>query len=242
MGLIKSEHAPTKLAAFSLADIEAQANAIIVRAKSQASRILIESQRLAEEIKKQAQDTGWAQGRDIGFQRGHEEGLDAGRQQALAEHRESLQRLIDALTAASVELNESRRMLETEASTDVLRLSVAIARKVTKQFATDGPSVVTANVREAMKLAVHASDVRIAIHPSQKQTLEAILPELQTQWSTLEHVSLIEDESLTPGGCRIFTAGGQIDSDLENQINRIAAELIPKRKEDDPRIHTNEHE
>jgi flagellar assembly protein FliH len=230
MGLIKSNNAPVNVSAFSLADIEAQAHAIIVRAKSQASRILVESQRLSEEIKKQAQDTGWAQGRDVGYQRGHEEGLDAGRQQALAEHRESLQALIDALTTASTELNESRRMLETEASTDVLRLSVAIARKVTKQIASDGPAVVTANVRDAMKLAVHASDVRIAVHPSQKQTLEAVLPELQTQWPALEHVSLIEDESLSPGGCRIFTAGGQIDADLENQINRIAAELIPKNE------------
>jgi flagellar assembly protein FliH len=121
-------------------------------------------------------------------------------------------------------------MLETEASTDVLRLSVAIARKVTRQLALDGPNVVTANVREAMKLAVHASDVRIAVHPSQRQTLEAVLPELQSQWPALEHVALIDDGSLTPGGCRIFTAGGQIDADLENQIDRIAAELIPRKE------------
>ena len=231
MGLIKSEQAPTKLQAFSLADIEAQAHAIIVRAKNQAARILAEAQRIGEELKKQSQETGFAQGKDEGFAAGHRDGLDAGQQQALGEHRESLQKLIDALSSASVELNESRRMLETEASTDVLRLSVAIARKVTKQLALDGPSVVSANVREAMKLAVHASDVRIAVHPSQRQTLEAVLPELRTQWPALDHVALVEDDALTPGGCRIFTAGGQIDADLENQINRIAAELIPQKDE-----------
>jgi flagellar assembly protein FliH len=230
MGVIKSEQAPTKLAAFSLADIEAQAHAIIVRAKSQAGRILAEAQRIGEELKKQSQEAGFAQGKDEGFAAGHRDGLDAGQQQALGEHRESLQKLIDALSAASVDLNESRRALETEASTDVLLLAVAIARKVTKQLALDGATVVSANVREAMKLAVHASDVRIAVHPSQKQSLEAVLPELQKSWPAMEHVALIEDESLAPGGCRIFTAGGQIDADLENQISRIAAELIPSQQ------------
>src|SRR4051794_37540990 len=118
MGLIKSENAPTKLAAFSLADIEAQAHAIIVRAKSQAGRILAEAQRIGEELKKQSQETGFAEGKQAGFDEGHRDGLDAGQQHALVEHRESLQKLIDALTSASVDLNESRRMLETEASTD----------------------------------------------------------------------------------------------------------------------------
>jgi len=234
MGLIKSEHAPAKLAAFSMADIEAQAHAIIVRAKSQAARILAEAQRIGEELKKQSQESGFTEGRQAGFDAGHRDGLDAGQQHALGEHRESLQKLIDALTRASVDLNESRRMLETEASTDVLRLAVAIARKVTKQLVSGGENggvaIVTANVREAMKLAVHASDVRIAVHPSQKQSLEAVLPELKTNWPALEHVAIVEDQALAPGGCRIFTAGGQIDADLENQIDRIAAELIPNRQ------------
>ena len=231
MGLIKSNSAPATLAAFSMADIEAQANAVILRAKNQAGRILVEAQRIGEEIKKESREQGSTEGRQAGYEQGLKEGSAAGQQQALGEHRQSLQELIQTLTRASVDLNESRRMLETEASTDVLRLAVAIARKVTRQVAiggeNGGDAVVTANVREAMKLAVHSSDVRIAIHPSQKQSLERVLPELRTNWPALEHVALVDDATLAPGGCRIFTAGGQIEADLENQISRIAAELIP---------------
>jgi flagellar assembly protein FliH len=230
MGLIKSNSAPSTLSPFSMKDIEAQAQAILLRAKNQAAKILVQAQRMAEELQKQSQERGLIEGRQQGFDEGNKSGHESGQQLALGEHRQSLSELIAALSLAATELNESRRMLETEASTDVLRLSVAIARKVTKQLALDGPSVVSANVREAMKLAVHASDVRIAVHPSQRQTLLTVLPELQSQWPALEHVSLIEDESLTPGGCRIFTAGGQVDADLENQIDRIAAELIPKKE------------
>ncbi|MBC8109066.1 MAG: hypothetical protein H7Z14_20945 [Anaerolineae bacterium] len=235
MGLIKSNSVPSTLSPFSMADIEAQANAIILRAKNQAARILVESQRMGEELKKQSQEQGNVEGRAAGYENGLKEGSTVGQQQALDEHRQSLQLLIEALTRASADLNESRRMLETEASTDVLRLAVAIARKVTRLVSIGGENgggaVVTANVREAMKLAIHASDVRIAIHPSQRQSLERVLPELKTNWPALEHVALIDDQTLAPGGCRIFTAGGQIDADLENQISRIAAELIPAQKD-----------
>jgi len=39
---------------------------------------------------------------------------------------------------------------------------------------------------------------------------------------------LIADGTLTPGGCRIFSGGGQIDGDLDLQLTRIAQELIPQ--------------
>jgi len=40
-------------------------------------------------------------------------------------------------------------------------------------------------------------------------------------------VAIVDDDSLAPGGCRIATAGGLIDADLDEQINRIAADLLP---------------
>ncbi|CAN5649004.1 hypothetical protein BH09PLA1_BH09PLA1_22130 [soil metagenome] len=229
MGLIKSNSAPSTLSPFSMADIEAQANAIILRAKNQAARILVEAQRIGEELKKQSHEQGLIDGRETGFAQGQKDGSESGQQQALSEHRQSLSQLVESLTRAAASLDASRRALETEASTDVLRLAVAISRKVTRHLASEGDAVVTANVREAMKLAIHASDVRIAIHPSQKQSLDRVLPELKASWPALEHVALVEDAALAPGGCRIFTAGGQIEADLEKQIDRIAAELIPNK-------------
>jgi len=78
-----------------------------------------------------------------------------------------------------------------------------------------------------MKMAVHAADVRIAIHPSQKQNLVEALPELKLTWPNLEHVELVPDDKISPGGCRVHTRGGCIDADLDAQLNHIAAELLP---------------
>jgi flagellar assembly protein FliH len=227
MGLIKSDNAPPTLSPFSMRDIESQANAIIVRAKQQAARILAEAQRIGEGVKLEAQQQGAVEGRAIGLQEGTRQGLEAGKQQALAEHRESLTKLVSALTTAATEIDASRRQLESQAASDVVRLAVAIARKVTHRAALD-PAVMTANVSEAMRLAIRASDVRIAVHPSQRKALDDALPSLRMNWPALKHVELVNDDTLAPGGCRIFTGGGVIDADLNGKIDRIAAELLPE--------------
>jgi flagellar biosynthesis/type III secretory pathway protein FliH len=87
--------------------------------------------------------------------------------------------------------------------------------------------VLTENVRAAVKLVVHSADVRIAVHPTQKQSLTEALPQLRMQWPNLTHVEVIEDAEIAPGGCRVFTAAGQIDADLDCQIDRVAADLLP---------------
>jgi flagellar biosynthesis/type III secretory pathway protein FliH len=47
-------------------------------------------------------------------------------------------------------------------------------------------------------------------------------------WPALKHVELMDDPSLSPGGCRILTGGGVIDAELNAQVDRIAAELLPE--------------
>jgi len=226
MGLIKSKNAPASVSAFSMRDIEKQATALLAQARHQAEQFLAAAQSEAEELKKQSRLAGYVQGRQEGQARGHEEGLAAGREQALVERREELKSLICALSGAVDQINTSRLELEASAAKDVLGLAIAIAERVTKKMGVLDPQVAVANVTEAMKLVGHQSDVRITIHPSQKAALDEALPQLKSQWPKLEHVELIEDAELSSGGCRVFTAHGQIDGSLEEQLRRITAELL----------------
>lgn len=227
MGLIKSSHAPASLCAFSLADIERQAKAILLRARQQADQLLAAAQAQAEQLKQQATAEGLAEGRQSGFAQGLEQGKRDGRQQALNESRAQLQQAMQALSGALAALDAGRADLEASALMEVVELAIAIARRVTKRQALIDPGVLAANLQEAMKLVVKSADVRVAIHPAQRRTLDAALPQLQMQWPNLTHVQVIEDPSLAPGGSRIFTAQGQIDADLDAQLDRLAAELLP---------------
>jgi len=227
MGLIKSNLAPASLTPFSMRDIENQAKAIILRARQQAEQLLAGAQAEAELLKQQAHAQGAKEGFVEGLQKGLEKGRTDGHQQALEEHCENLSKLVESVTGMIQEIDASRRQLQSEAVSDVVELAIAIGRRVTKRQGEIDPAVLAANLAEAMKLVVHASDVRIAVHPKQKQTLAEELPRLRLQWPNLTHVELVEAADLLPGGCRVLTREGQIDGDLDSQLDRVVADLLP---------------
>src|SRR5438045_8170008 len=231
MPLIKADSAPLKVQPFSLADVEKQAQEILERAKRHADRLEAAAQEHAKKILKDAQAAGLRGGWKEGYNKGHLEGSHAGKEQAGAEHKAAVAATIAALKSAAENLSRSRIELESAALKDVLELSIAIAERVTKRQGILDPAVAVNNVEEALKLVSHSSDVRIAIHPKNKTTLKEVLPRLKTQWPALEHVELVEDAMLAPGGCRIYTAQGEVDGDLDGQINRVVADLIPGRAE-----------
>lgn len=229
MGLIKAANTSVKLAPFSMRDIEAQAQAILLRAREQSEQLLAAAQLEGERIKIDEKAAGFAEGRKEGLAKGREEGLAAGLQQALDEHRSALTQLVTALNAALQDVEQSQQQIEDHAASEVLKLAIAIAGRVTKRQGMLDRDVLTENVLAAMKLVVHSTDLRVAVHPSQKQALLDVLPRLSLEWPNFKHVEMIEDEAMAPGGCRIFTRGGLVDADLDEQLNRIAADLLPSQ-------------
>jgi len=227
MGVIKSNNAPASISPFSMRDIENQAKAILLRAQQRADQILAAAQTEGVQIRQNAYDQGFAAGNEDGLKKGTEDGKTAGRQAALSEQKNKLEQLFKTFTTAVADINASRSKLESSATTEVIKLAVAIARRVTKvQFFLD-TTVATENMKAAMRLVSHRTDVRIAVHPTQKQILTETLPLLRTQWPNVTHVELVDDPKLAPGGCRIFTAAGSIDADLDQQIDRVAGDLLP---------------
>jgi flagellar assembly protein FliH len=227
MPLIKSAHVPPGVAAFSMRDVENVAKGILLRAREQAEALLAEAQEHAESLRSDGYEQGLQAGERDGLAQGRQEGFKAGTQQALAEHKADFTAAVTALTAAAGELEAQRRNLESDGLREVVSLAIAIARRVTKRQGLIEPDMLTENLNEAMKLVAHAADVRVAIHPDQKARLESTLPQLRIRWPDLRHVELVEDPSLAPGGCRIFTARGQVDADLDGQLDRVVADLLP---------------
>jgi flagellar assembly protein FliH len=227
MGLIKSANAPTSLSPFSLKDVEEYARQILLKARKQAEQLLVEAQAEAEKIKAQAKEEGYKEGVRAGVAEGTVAGKKSGHDQALAQHNAALAALITTLTQITTQINSTRHQLDEEAGNSVTQLAISIARKATKLHGAHDPAVLNANVDSAARLVARSSDIRLAIHPSQKATLLDALPSLKMQWPSLAHVELVEDPAIAPGGCQIRTRSGLIDADLDRQIDQIAHDLIP---------------
>ncbi len=235
MPVIKS-HSPHASSArpFSIADIEAHARAILLKAQRQAEQYLAAAQAEAEAMKIQAHADGLVQGKKDGLAQGKAEGTKVGQKQAFdqvhTEHQQKLTEVLQALTEASTQLEASRQMLVDRADAEVLPLALTIARKVTKRLGDLDPRVVEANLREAVRLVTNKHNVRIAINPEQRLLIEELIVKLQHQWPQMQHVALVDDANICSGGCRISTAGGEIDADLDAQLDRIARELVPENQ------------
>jgi flagellar assembly protein FliH len=226
MGLIKSEAAPTRVIPFSLRDIEQQARAIVARARQQADELLVEARQEGQRLQAEARVAGMEEGRRQGHTEGLKAGTASGNAAALAEQREKLSLLIQSLAQVLAEIDTQRAHLAAEATADVVRLSLAIARKVSRLHGAATPEPLLANVADAVHRVINAADLRVAVHPTQRDTLQAALPNLGMTIPKLAHAEIVEDAKLSPGGCRIYTAGGLIDADMDQQIDHIAAALL----------------
>ena len=221
MGLIKSSHAPLSAAVFSMTDIEKQAQGLLVQARREADRILAAALVDAETIRAQARASGAAEGVLEGQARGHADGLRTGREEALKQMTQALVAGVKGLESAAGAIEASRRELEASAVHDVLELSLLIAERVTRRQGLVDRSVAIANVAEAVRLVTGASKVRIAVNPLDHQTLQTALPAIRMQMPKLDHVEVVADDTIGPGGCRLHTSGGEIDAVLETQLARV---------------------
>jgi len=231
MGLIKSLQAPTTTAAFSMRDVEAHAIAVMDRAKKQAETLIRNAERDGEQLRSQRFEIGFSEGKLAGFEAGIEDGRKQGYDAAMAAQSAKLESLVEALTGAATQLDASRRKLESETVYDVVRLAIAIGRRVTKRLGDVEPEVARANVAEALKMVINASAVKVALNPSQLSLLEQDLPALRAMFPTIQSLELVGDASLAPGGCRLIAGSGIVDADLDTQLDRVVADLLPAGSE-----------
>jgi flagellar assembly protein FliH len=227
MGVLRATNLPSTAQAFSMSDVEEAAKRVLLKAKLQAERLIDAAMKEAEQLKAQARQEGAREGFEDGHAEGIQHGIEAGRQQAFEKHSAELTALASTLATVTTEFDARRQQIESELLREVVSLATAVATRVTKRHGLIEPAVLEANLAEAMKLTVGASDLRIAVHPSQRQLLEESLPRLKLQWPDLKHVDLAEDPSLAPGGCHVYTRSGCIDADLDAQLNRVIGDLLP---------------
>ena len=226
MPLVKASSA-ARADAFSFVDVERQAADTLAAARRQADEVLARARREAEAIRQRAAEQGHEEGHAEGLAAGREEGAQAGRQEAFDQQAGELRQFAATLAAALAELELRHHALADAAADHVTRLALAVAEKITRRLGVIDPAVLRENVAAAAKLVTDAHAVRLAVHPEHAAALTDALPLLGVEWPALRDAEIVPDESIAPGGCRLSAAGGLIDADLQTQLDRLTAELLP---------------
>jgi flagellar assembly protein FliH len=147
------------------------------------------------------------------YQRGFADGKALGKEQAAAEVQPVLERLSRCLS----ELSALRPRMRRDAEKDLVKLSIAIARRVLHRELTLDPESIEGLIKVALDRLESRELCTVRVHPDQ----EAVIRTLLERFSNAHKIEVISDKSLRLGDVLLETAHGSIDASVDAQLNEI---------------------
>jgi flagellar assembly protein FliH len=164
--------------------------------------------------------------RQAEMDRGYEAGVAAGRAE--------LKQQTDALTGAVARLDEILNRLcrplpelEGEVEQQLVLLALAVGKQLARRELKTDPGQITALIREAVgRLPAAAREVRVHLHP---EDAAAIAERLATAGQERAW-TVVEDPTLTRGGCLVRSDNSQIDARLESRVNAMVSSMLGEER------------
>jgi flagellar assembly protein FliH len=149
-------------------------------------------------------------------------GFAAGERAANAKIEPVMERLAKSIQ----DLSEVRGKLRKQAEADLVKLAIAIARRVLRRELTVDPDAMQGIVLAALD-RLQARDIsRVRLHPSQEAALRRHL-----EAAGVRAIELMPDTSLAAGDLLFETSRGTFDASIESQLREIErgfADTLPR--------------
>lgn len=147
------------------------------------------------------------------------EGEAFGRQQAQAE----LQPVLQKLAAAIQESADLRGRLRAQAESDLVRLSLAIAKKILGREINMDPEAITGVVKACLEKMRMQEVLRVRLHPEHRQRVTECLARLGAT-----HVEVLGDPTCERGAVLFETSRGNLDASVDTQLREIERGLTDR--------------
>jgi flagellar assembly protein FliH len=150
-----------------------------------------------------------AEARQSGFQ----DGLRQGREEAAAAVHKTLERLAETLR----ELVQVKRKVRHEAEHEVVKLSLAIARRILYRELTTDPDSIQGIVHAALEKLQNREIARVRVYPAAATAVRAAFERA----GRVPAVEIVADPSLDSGAILFETVLGDLDASVETQLQEI---------------------
>ncbi len=151
-------------------------------------------------------------------QKGYAEGEAAGRSAAEQE----LGPVLDRLARSIEELARLRPVLAARAEADLLKLSIAIARRILHRELSIDPDALAGIVSAALDKVRLEEVSRVRVHPEHAAVLRAAFEK------SARPVRVEPDASLEKGGVVVETGHGKLDASVDTQLAEIERGLADR--------------
>ena len=146
-------------------------------------------------------------------QEGFDEGLRKGREEAAGE----VQKALDQLARTIQDLAQQKRNIRKEAEHELVKLSLAVARRILHRELLADPESIQAIVYAALKKLQNREISRVRVYPAGAAAVRAAMERTGHR----NAVEIVADPALSPGALLFETALGELDASMETQLQEI---------------------
>lgn len=221
---------------FNLNDIAEEAQNILATARRESEVLLRKAREDIARDRRQAREEGDRVGQEQGREQGRKEGHEQALQEARKEFAQNSASVCESLQSICAEFERNKNELLWQAEQNSVALILAIERKVVKRAGLLCREVAVENIKSALELLNTTTHVIVKVHPQDVEHLETMIQSASSPFAAYSGISFEKDETIEAGGCRLITEHGQIDGQLDMQIDRIAEELLTTSEKDEKKI------
>ncbi|HKJ76285.1 MAG TPA: flagellar assembly protein FliH [Gammaproteobacteria bacterium] len=191
--------------------------------KAKAREEEVEAQALTAEQIEEIQKEAYAEAYASGYEKGREEGYAEWQRETQA----AVQRLDQVFRSLARPLEDVDAAVEQE----LTELAIAIGRQLIRRELRANPEEIVGVVREALDaLPSAAQGIRVFLHPDDAALVREALP---VEEGGEAHWRIVEEPTLSRGGCRVESDNSGIDATVEKRLNAVVAELLGGERKSD---------
>jgi len=164
---------------------------------------------LIDETGREIEEKAYAKG----FARGEKAGIESGN--------EKIESVVNRINKGLSELRKIRQDISLETEQEIVKLAMAIARKIVCNEIRINKNAVVNVVKEAVKKVDGSERVKVKLSIKDFQFINNEKPAIIDKITNIENVGFEMDESISDGGCIIETESGDIDARIEKQFQAV---------------------
>jgi flagellar assembly protein FliH len=149
----------------------------------------------------------------------------AGRAEGEAKAKQALQPVLQKLAAAIHESAELRSRLREQAELDLVRLAIAIARRIVGREVNTDPEAIAGVVKASLEKLRVQEIVRVRLNPEHKAAVSEYLAR-----AGASNIEVLGDRACEPGAVIFETTRGNLDASVETQLREIERGLTDRFK------------
>lgn len=193
-----------------------------------------------EQLRQQAYEAGFSEGKEDGFAKGYEEGRQQGQEdgtkQGLAEGKklgleqsqELIEQQLSALETMLDRLQQPLKQIDDQVEQQLISLALAMAKAVIHTEIQTNEQVILQALQQATEaLPLQKEHIRIKLHPDDLAIIEQhFTPEQIEQRSWL----LLAEPAISRGGCKLETELSAVDRSVEQRVESSLAHFIEQQR------------